>query len=221
VLLLGRAGSSPLTGFAGWAYHLANGVGFGVFYAVVALGRRVAWAVLWGLVLETATIVTPFADLYGLRGKPHLIAIAYGAHLAYGVPLGLVVRRAAAWRDVRSAPLPPTVALAAVAAGLLAWHQPWRGVADRRPAGSAVLEHRRLVPSWVRLPPGGCVLVRNLDAAPAVLSTDPAAPLASGAVVPVCPAIPRGVVRLTVGGGSFPGGFLLVDGALSRAAPPP
>ena len=31
---------APCPGFAGWAYHFSNGIGFGIAYAAVALGRR-------------------------------------------------------------------------------------------------------------------------------------------------------------------------------------
>ena len=40
VLLLDAHTSSPLSGFAGWVYHFSNGIGFGIAYAAVALGRR-------------------------------------------------------------------------------------------------------------------------------------------------------------------------------------
>lgn len=42
-LLLNADSSSPLTDFAGWGYRFANGLGFGIFYAAVALGRRWWW----------------------------------------------------------------------------------------------------------------------------------------------------------------------------------
>jgi hypothetical protein len=190
VLLLDAAASSPLTGFAGWSYHFTNGIGFGIAYAVVALGRRWPWAVLWGLVLETATILTPFADSYAIRGKWDLIAIAYAAHLAYGIPLGLVVQRAARWTDLRRpAPVPVWAALAALTIGLLVWLRPTPSIPDR-PATTVV--DGRFRPEWVRVPPGGCAAVRGGD--------------------DVCdPDRRTGVHRIKLTDEPYSGGFLLVD----------
>lgn len=92
VLLLGARSSSPWTGLAGWSYHLLNGIGFGVAFAILALGRRWWWGVAWGMVLETATI--PYSWEHGLAGHWRLIGLAYLAHVAYGASLGTIVERA-------------------------------------------------------------------------------------------------------------------------------
>lgn len=70
------------------------------------------------------TLVTPYASAYGLAGHADLIGIAYG-HVAYGTPLGLVVRQAERWRRIEDAPVPAWSAVAAVAVVVLLWHQPW------------------------------------------------------------------------------------------------
>ena len=162
VLLLGAPSSSALTGFAGWAYHVSNGVGFGIAYAVVALGRRWWWGVGWAMVLETATVLTPFVDTYALRGRWGLIAVAYAAHVFYGVPLGRWVERA----EERVGQLredttrrPALLALALVLVGLLAWHQPWAGTSTT----AAVVRQGRLVPRWLHVPVDACRTVRNED----------------------------------------------------------
>ena len=59
ILALNANSSSPATDWAGWSDHFLNGIGFGIAYAMVALGRRWAWGILWGCTLETLTLLTP------------------------------------------------------------------------------------------------------------------------------------------------------------------
>lgn len=221
VLLLGAPSSSALTGFAGWAYHVSNGVGFGIAYAVVALGRRWWWGVGWAMVLETATVLTPFVDTYSLRGKWGLIGVAYAAHVFYGLPLGRWVERA----DVRVAQLrddttrrPAVLALSAVAVGLLAWHQPWNAAMSgaEGPAESPVVQRGRLVPRWLHVPLDACRTIRNGDAADYVL-TGGAAPvdLPARGEAAVCFPEP-GVHRIRTSAKPDAGGFVIVDEELSR-----
>src|SRR5258708_16576335 len=158
LLILNASHSSPLTQFTGWSYNITNGIGFGIAYAMVGLGRRWWWAIPWALWRETMTIVTPYASSYGLAGHPDLIAIAYGAHVAYGTPLGLIVRQAAHWRRLDEAPLPVSWALAGVLAVLLVWHRPWTmpdslGAAESlQPQPASIVEAGMFVPEWVRIP---------------------------------------------------------------------
>lgn len=69
VLLLGTDRSSGWTDLAGWSWHLTNGIGFAIAYLAVAAGRRWHLGLAWAMVLETATIATPFGIYYGLAGK--------------------------------------------------------------------------------------------------------------------------------------------------------
>ncbi|HEY3241484.1 MAG TPA: hypothetical protein VGL92_18125 [Acidimicrobiia bacterium] len=198
VLLLGASESSPWTGGAGWAFHLLNGVGFGIVYAALARRERRhwAWAVAWAMVLETATVVTPFARVYGIAGHADLLLLAFAAHVAYGVPLGLVVARG----------LPSARTAAGAVAGalvaLVAWQHPWSSPAPdragRAAAGpSTMVVSDRFRPEWVRIRPGACVtLLRD-----------------GSATRELCPAgqpAPR-VVRHKVGDKPFSGGFVLID----------
>ena len=216
VLLLGASSSDALTGFAGWAYHVSNGVGFGIAYAVVALGRRWWWAVLWAMVLESATVLTPFVDTYALRGKWGVIGIAYAAHVFYGVPLGRWVERA----DQRVAQLredttrrPAALSLAIVAAGLLVWHQPWTAIGG--PAAATEVRNGRFVPRWLHVPVDGCRLVSNGDDERYALTGVP-----GGVELPrrgrarVCFPEP-GVHRIRTSAKPDAGGFVIVDEELS------
>lgn len=224
VLLLGAPSSSALTGFAGWAFHVSNGVSFGIAYAVVALGRRWWWGVLWAMVLETATVLTPFVDTYALRGKWALIAVAYAAHVFYGVPLGRWVERA----DVRVRQLredttrrPAVMALAVVTGGLLAWHQPWSSDAGDRagervaPGPSAVVRRGRFAPMWLHVAEGACAAFRNDDAvAYAVAGVPGGVRLPAHETTRVCFPDP-GVHRIRTSTKPDAGGFVIVDEELS------
>lgn len=208
VLILGADTSGPLTHFTGWAFHFLNGIGFGIAYAMVALGRNRWWAVGWAMVLETVTIVTPFAATYGLAGKAHLIAIAYAAHVAYGLPLGSVTQSAP-----RAGRAPLTVGLAGglvatLVLVLVVWHRPFEVPA---PGADAVVTGARLRPEWLRVAPGGCASVRNADTvAYAVAVADGAPSLAPGATTRLCFSEP-GVHRLRLTSEPYSGGFVIVD----------
>ncbi len=205
ILLLDARASSSLTGFAGWSYHFANGIGFGIAYAIVALGRRWPWAVLWGVVLETATIVSPFADSYGIRGKWDLIAIAYAAHLAYGIPLGLIVQRAVRWDPRRPTTIPVGVPLVGLAVGLVLWLRPGPSV-PQQPATDVV--DGRFVPEWVRIRPGESAAVTNTDEK---AYAGERLEIEAGATAEVCDD-EIGAHRIRVEDEPYSGGFLLVDG---------
>lgn len=207
VLLLDAGASSSTTGFAGWSFHFANGIGFGIAYAVVALGRRWPWALLWAFVLETATILTPFADSYGLRGKWGLIAIAYAAHVAYGSALGVVVQRAADWDLERPTPVPAWSVVAVLIVVLVAWLRP-TGSVPARPATTVVGgEFQR---EWLRTTPDQCASLRNLDDRAYELTRGDR--LDPGATGELCVA-GTGVHRVRLTGDAYSGGFVIVDDA--------
>lgn len=204
MLLADAATSSPLTGFLGWSFHLTNGIGFGLAYAMVALGRRARWAVVWGFFLETVTVVTPFADVYGLRGKWGLIGIAYAAHVAYGLPLGVLVRRAASWPLRRTVLVPAGVLVAAAYAVLALWLQPWSGAGRTERPVTRIVDGR-FSPEWVRVAPGpaGCARVENTDEADYDL-------VPAGGVAQLC-AKGKGARRVQLDRRPYSGGFVLSD----------
>ncbi|MBI1952938.1 MAG: hypothetical protein HYS41_02310 [Candidatus Omnitrophica bacterium] len=98
--LAGAPFSNPWTDLLGFAYHFGNGITFGWIYSFLFLNRRVAWAVVWGLVLESFAVFTPFGVIYRLKFAYQALGLAYAAHLLYGYPLGRACRRPewAAWR---------------------------------------------------------------------------------------------------------------------------
>lgn len=211
VLILGTDGSSPWTDLAGWAYHFSNGIGFGVFYAAVALGRRWWWGLLWAMVLETATILTPFASTYALAGKWDLITIAFAAHVFYGVPLGLIVQSGPRFAEGfgELSPHAVTWTLALLAVVLIVWHRPWSASSDRGP--TMVIEGR-FVPQWVRVAPEGCAAFKNNDSEAYKVE---GVTLEPGRVRRICFEM-AGVHRVKTSPKPYSGGFVIVDPALAR-----
>jgi hypothetical protein len=199
VLALGAHRSSGLSAFTGWAYHLSNGVGFGIAYAMVMYGRRRWWGVVWGFVLESATVLTPFATIYGLRGKWDLIGLAYAAHIFYGLPLGYVVEQRLA--------LPSLRMIGTAVVGLAVWLHPWAGA----PAITTIRDGR-FSPEWIRVRRGGCVGVRNTEARDYSFN---GALLPADSVATVC-FEKEGVIRVRLTGEPYSGGFVIVE----RGRPP-
>ncbi|MEU4065746.1 hypothetical protein AB0F25_25555 [Streptomyces wedmorensis] len=222
VLILDAGSSNAWTGLAGWVFHFGNGIGFGVCYAIVARGRPWYWALVWGLAIESIVVATPVAGVYALRG-PLLLAIAYGGHLAYGVPLGLLVSDPERTADALRLISPRTTAytLLALAAALLLWQRPFAPSAPVRageqvaPGPSAIVLDGRFEPQWLRVAPGGCVALRNDDAVAHTLTgtrTEPAPRLEPGVTAQVCFGDP-GILRVRTGDVPYSGGFVIVDGA--------
>ena len=223
VLLLNASTSSPLTSFAGWWYHFADGIGFGIAYAVVMRGRNWRWGLAWGMTLETISLVTPLGGYYGLRGAVPIVG-AYIGHLAYGSVLGKVVELAGApgaHQDrVPVSPRTPAVLLVALVAYLLIWLRPWTTPSLQAaapalgPAPAALIVGGRFYPQWLRVPDGGCVTLRNTDRTPHVIGgvTGRLSVVASS-TVRTCFRGPR-VHRVKLDGRAWSGGFVIVDPAL-------
>jgi hypothetical protein len=91
-LILGQLHPTVASEIVGWSYHLSNGIGFGLMYAVAVKRPRLWSALLWGVTLEAAMLATPYAEVFGYRMTPRFLAITIGAHLVYGAVLwaGLV-----------------------------------------------------------------------------------------------------------------------------------
>ena len=86
------AASSRFTEVAGWTYHFANGVSFGIMYALLMSERSWMWGVAWGLMLETIMLASPLAGIFSLSANYDAIAIAYAGHVAWGVPVGVLAQ---------------------------------------------------------------------------------------------------------------------------------
>lgn len=218
LLIDGGGMSSPWTDLLGWLFHLSNGVTFGIAYAVVMKRRHWAFGVVWGLTLEAVAFLGPFTVIYGLTGKTAAIVIAFLAHIAYGLPLGLMVQhfdeteRYLRTRLIR----PGLVVIGAAVVVLVLWHRPWSISDELRDARElstnagmpvAVVTVDRFIPEWLRIEPGGCVLVvsrsqTDFDESWIALPTKGEAEWCSTEI---------GVHRLRLGNRPYSGGFVFVD----------
>lgn len=215
VLLVNTSASSGLTDFAGWSYHFSNGVGFAVTYAALARGRHWVWGVVWAMILETGTLVTPFANDYDLAGKWDVIAIAYAAHIPYGMALGLLLQRYRSTFGVfhESARRPGRWALASTIVVLALWLQPWQ---SHRPdflasSDQAAIVNETMHPEFVRIAPRDCFSLFNADDVAYLLDQPSNRPMIdSNTSAPVCFDV-TSVVRLRVTGRPFDGGFVIID----------
>ena len=215
VLLLDAPTSSNLTDFAGWSYHFSNGFGFAITYVALFRGRHWLFGVAYGLVLETGTLVTSFAELYGVAGNWSVIAISYLAHVPYGAALGLMLQNpeltARRFRQLSRHVGPLAGILLFV--GLSVWHKPW--LIDS-PA-TAQIQRGRLDPQWVRVQPGGCVAVSNRDAEDYTIQIDGEVVWVTlGNTISMACFDDIGVHRIRTTGDPFDGGFAIVDPALAR-----
>lgn len=86
----------------GLLVHALNGANFGLFYAFV-WGKRtsnwnaVLWATGWALLVEMGMMtLPPMGPMVGLFGYnyawPQLFLLTLGAHIAFGITLGLLVQ---------------------------------------------------------------------------------------------------------------------------------
>lgn len=91
-VLIGVETPTPLSEILGWGYHLTNGISFGLMYAALVRKPRVYSAVIWGLMLEAAMLLTPYAEVFGYRRDAKFLAITIGAHAVYGLVLYLALR---------------------------------------------------------------------------------------------------------------------------------
>lgn len=92
-MITGQPPDTSVSDVVGWAYHFSNGVTIGIMYALVA-GR--AWwfyAVIWGLLLETAMVSSPYPLAFGIPVDFAFVTVSMTAHIAYGTALGLLIRR--------------------------------------------------------------------------------------------------------------------------------
>ncbi len=218
LLIDGGGMSSPWTDLLGWLFHLSNGVTFGIAYAVVMAGRHWGFGVLWGIALEAVAFLGPFTDIYGLTGKWVSIGIAFAAHVAYGLPLGLMVARFNRTERFLKQNLvrPALVVLVVSVLGLTLWHRPWSDSAtiDRaqelaanagQPVTIVLVE--RFEPEWLRVEPGGCILV--ISESTESFSSDFGA-LPAGQEAEWC--FPeRGVERVKLDDRPYSGGFVFVN----------
>lgn len=92
-LILGESVSRQAAVTVGTAFHLLNGIAFGVSYCLLLGGRHWITGVLWALGLEAAmvTIYPTWLDLEAVRME--FLSVSLFGHLAYGLTLGVIGQR--------------------------------------------------------------------------------------------------------------------------------
>ncbi|HEX2026717.1 MAG TPA: hypothetical protein VHF25_01825 [Nitriliruptorales bacterium] len=86
-VLVGASSGSVLTDALGVAYHVANGIGFGFAYALVAGSRGLFAGIAWALVLE-ALLLAFYPGWLDVRAGREFVSVSMLGHLAYGAALG-------------------------------------------------------------------------------------------------------------------------------------
>jgi hypothetical protein len=91
-LLLGDGTGRNLLWAAGIAFHVLNGLGFAIGYALVVPRPELRTAVAWAMVLELLTILL-YPNWLGVTAIGELFSMSVLGHLGYGLTLGWVTRR--------------------------------------------------------------------------------------------------------------------------------
>lgn len=84
--------ATRLTEVTGWIYHFSNGISFSIMYAVFMRGRHWIFAIAYAFALESIAIYSQFGQVFALTGNYSMISIAYLAHIAYALPIGIMVQ---------------------------------------------------------------------------------------------------------------------------------
>lgn len=162
--------SSQLTHALGWMYHFSNGVTFGMMYALFMRKRHWFWAIIWGLVLESIALASPFREIFNLSSNYQAIGIAYLGHVAYGLPLGWIVYKwdeVSGWLESRPGWLRHSWVIVGMVTflAILLWPS---GVArdNRLIEGTLQVEGHRLNPGWLRVERGTTVPILNSESLP-------------------------------------------------------
>ena len=90
--LLGPGITDPAASVAGGAFHVANGLGFAVAFALAVPRPTVRLGVAWALCLETLMLLM-YPSWLGVSLTGELLPVSIAGHLAFGSVLGLATRR--------------------------------------------------------------------------------------------------------------------------------
>ena len=96
LLILDAAEDTALTRAVGWSFHLWNGLSFAMMYTLAVGKGRIAWAVVWGLLLELA-MLSSYPSIFGLVIGWPFVVVSVAGHVAYGLALGVVAKRVVLW----------------------------------------------------------------------------------------------------------------------------
>lgn len=91
-LLVGANHSNGVLFAAGAAYHVFNGIGFAVFFALLVGPRGVRAGVAWAIMLELATLAI-YPGWLDVRAMREFTIVSACGHLAYGATIGWTTTR--------------------------------------------------------------------------------------------------------------------------------
>jgi hypothetical protein len=91
-LFLGPAASPGAAFGVGLAYHLSNGVTFGITYALLFRRPRPITGMVWGAALELCMALL-YPSWLRIAALGEFLQVSAVGHLVYGAVLGLVVQR--------------------------------------------------------------------------------------------------------------------------------
>jgi hypothetical protein len=93
-LMTGLGSDSHVGLVAGWAYHITNGLTFGIIYALLAGPARWWWGLAWGGTLEFAMMVV-YPSLVHPRSISDFVVVSVIGHAVFGSVVGLWCERRA------------------------------------------------------------------------------------------------------------------------------
>lgn len=93
VLLAGQSAAPLFLYAAGTAFHLVNGMSFGVVYCVLFGRRGVPGGIIWGVFLEVFQL-TLYPGWLDIRAYREFAQISALSHIVYGATLGFLCKRA-------------------------------------------------------------------------------------------------------------------------------
>lgn len=90
--VLGAGATGPWVLIAGAAFHLTNGIAFGVSYAIFVPRPGIATGIAWALTLEILMLLV-YPEFLGMALPGEFVPMSILGHLAFGVTLGIVLSR--------------------------------------------------------------------------------------------------------------------------------
>jgi hypothetical protein len=93
-LITGQPATAVSSVLAGWLYHIWNGFSFAIIYALLAGPAHWWWGVAWAMLLEIGMLLS-YPSFLAIQASASFVTVSLIGHAAYGVALGVTVRRLA------------------------------------------------------------------------------------------------------------------------------
>jgi hypothetical protein len=90
--LLGADVAGPAAFFPGAAFHLTNGTGFGIAFALLVRRPTIVKGIAWAMFLELA-MVAFYPSWLQLQALGEFLQVSVVGHVVYGITLATLVRR--------------------------------------------------------------------------------------------------------------------------------